>query len=189
MLLGHDPIDGFRIAPFAIVTDSNVWLSTDRDEGHLSMPVPFLVSRGNHTTPSIQRLLLLVDTNTAPAFHGLTNDNIRLQIFGHHDPEQLIFDKLIPHGGPQRYLRRNWHFFDVPIPFTRGVINRIVLSTDGDDFWLPKHFFLFGLDTATGNPTEAVPLVDIAPGKWNQGGLSTNMAEGKPSLHVGVAAT
>jgi hypothetical protein len=70
---------------------------------------------GNHTTPSIQRLLLLlVDTNTAPAFHGLTNDNIRLQIFGHHDPEQLIFDKLIPHGGPQRYLRRNWHFFDVP---------------------------------------------------------------------------
>jgi hypothetical protein len=144
---------------------------------------------GNHTTPSIQRLLLLVDTNTAPAFHGLTNDNIRLQIFGHHDPEQLIFDKLIPHGGPQRYLRRNWHFFDVPIPFTRGVINRIVLSTDGDDFWLPKHFFLFGLDTATGNPTEAVPLVDIAPGKWNQGGLSTNMAEGKPSLHVGVAAT
>ena len=65
MLLGHNPIDGFRIAPFAIVTDSNVWLSTDRDEGHLSMPVPFLVSRGNHTTPSIQRLLLLVDTNTS----------------------------------------------------------------------------------------------------------------------------
>jgi hypothetical protein len=189
MLLGHDSFDGFRTSPFAMVTDNNAWLSTDRDEGHLSMPIPFLVSRGNHTTPLIRRLLLLVSTNLAPAFDGLTNDNIRIQIFGHSDPEQLIFDELIPKGGPQRYLRDNWHFFDVSIPFTRGVLNSIRLSTDGNDKWLPYYFFLFGLDTATGTPTEVVPLVDIAPGKWNEGFLSTDPAEGKTTVFVGVAAT
>jgi hypothetical protein len=51
---------------------------------------------------------------------------------------------------------------------------------------VPDETGRFGLDTATGNPTEVVPLVDIAPGKC---GLSTNMAEGKPSVFVGVSAT
>ena len=35
--------------------------------------------------------------------------------------------------------------------------------------WLPWYFFLFGLDTAAGNPTQAYPLVDIPPHKWDIG--------------------
>jgi hypothetical protein len=76
--------------------------------------------------------------------------------------EHILFEEQIPRG-PQRYLRRNWYFFDVLTPFTRGDVNRVTLRTDGEDFWLPWYFFLFGLDTAAGNPTQAYPLVDIPP--------------------------
>ena len=182
VLLGRNAFVHF---PFAMVTDSQVTLSTDTDEGHLSMP---LLPLSINSTLSIQRLLLLVHTNTAPAFHGLTNDNIFVQIANLVHGEHILFEEQIPRG-PQRYLRRNWYFFDVLTPFTRGDVNRVTLRTDGEDFWLPWYFFLFGLDTAAGNPTQAYPLVDIPPHKWDMGGLSTNHTEGRSLVSLPLSST
>ena len=102
--------------------------------------------------------------------------------------EHILFEEQIPRG-PQRYLRRNWYFFDVLTPFTRGDVNRVTLRTDGEDFWLPWYFFLFGLDTAAGNPTQAYPLVDIPPHKWDMGGLSTNHTEGRSLVSLPLSST
>jgi hypothetical protein len=127
-------------------------------------------------------------TPTAPAFHGLTNDNIFVQIANLVHGEHILFEEQIPRG-PQRYLRRNWYFFDVLTPFTRGDVNRVTLRTDGEDFWLPWYFFLFGLDTAAGNPAQAYPLVDIPPHKWDMGGLSTNHTEGRSLVSLPLSST
>src|SRR5262245_9005576 len=187
VLLGNRPTQlGFSagVGLIAMVTDNSAWLSTDHDEGHLSMPLrPVAEGTGNML---IRRLLLLVHTNTAPAFHGLTEDNIRIMITipdGETGGRQTIFDHLIPRDGPQDYLRRNLYFFDV-VPFAWTVGLGITLITDGDDFWLSKYFFLFGLDTAAATPTQAINFVSIPPGAWQLGGLSTEHTEGRSQIDL-----
>ena len=62
----------------------------------------------------------------------------------------------------------NWYTLDVT-PFNkRNVMSNggITLSIIGEDAWLPRRLFLFGLDTAEGRPSEIVPLVSVAIGIW-----------------------
>jgi hypothetical protein len=54
----------------------------------------------------------------------------------------------------------------------------------GDDAWLPGGLFLFGLDTASGRPTQVIPLAEQAV--WRDGWLSTDENEGHKVAHLGI---
>lgn len=163
-----------RIVALAMETELSSWLSSDNDEGHLTMRLR-LVGPGNAATV-IQRVLLLIYTDTGSDVD--TESSIQLQIGagGGIVLHQTITDNL------NRYTAR-WYVLDVEMPFTQGdmVANgSIRLSILGTDAWLPKTVFVFGLDTATGRPNEVVTLASVP--EWELGWLSTDPNEGSASV-------
>ena len=171
------------LIPVAIETDLDTSLSSDADEGHLTMPLR-LVAPGNSLTV-IRRLLLLVDTSGQD--DAGTDDEIQLEITA---AGAVVLTRVLPETpqSDQEEFHANWYFLDVPVPFTRGDVlsnGGITLSIRGDDAWLPESVLLFGLDTPAGRPTTIVPVVSIV--KWELGWLSTDTSEGKPSVPLPVS--
>ena len=163
-----------RIMALAMETELGSSLSSDSDEGHLTMPIR-LVSPGNSATV-IQRVLLLIYTDTGDDVE--TESTIQLQIGASTGVvlHQTITDNL-------NSFTARWYMLDVELPFTQGdmVANgSIRLSILGTDAWLPKTVFVFGLDTASGRPNEVVTLASVP--EWELGWLSTDPSEGSASV-------
>jgi hypothetical protein len=163
-----------RVLALAMETDIDRWLSADRDEGRLTMPVR-RVGAGTSTT-IIRRVLLLIYTDRGIDVD--TESDIKLQIAA---SGQLMLDQKITHDFNE--VRAYWHFLEVERPFTRAdVVSKgaIHLSILGTDAWLPMTVFVFGLDTEEGRPGEVVTLSAIP--KWDLGWLSADPSEGAPKV-------
>jgi hypothetical protein len=163
-----------RIMALAMETEIGSSLSSDNDEGHLTMRLR-LVSPGTSATV-IQRVLLLIYTDAGNDVE--TDNSIQLQIGagGGIVVHKIITDNLRP-------LTARWYVIDVETPFTMAdmVANgSIRLSILGTDAWLPKTVFVFGLDTASGRPSEVVTLASVP--EWGLGWLSTDPSEGSASI-------
>jgi hypothetical protein len=176
-----------RILALAVEVDQGHWLSTDREEGHLSMPLR-LVGSGSGST-LIRRVLLLVYT-WGGADVG-TDENIELQIAA--AGKGIVVSGIVPDSPTddrEEYVG-NWYFLDVLVPFTRDEVlsgGGIKLKILGDDAWLPAMVFVYGFDVAEGRPTEIVHLSSVAD--WRDrdefGWLSTDPSEGKSSYDLPV---
>jgi hypothetical protein len=171
-----------RIMGLAMETNVSRWLSTDKSEGHLTIPIR-LVDAGSSNTV-IQRVLMLVYTHSGSNIE--TDNPIHLQVTANGIS---VLQQQTGNTGQDdlEQYTTNWYELDVNVPFTRaGVISNggIRLSILGTDAWLPNKLFLFGLDTATGRPNEVVTLVTIP--EWNLGVLSTDVSEGSPSVLLPV---
>jgi len=168
--------------PIAMETDVEHWLSTDSEEGKLTMPVR-LVDPGTSITV-IRRVLLLVYTESGTDVE--TDSPIQLQISTNNAIvlQETVFDT--PQDDLEQYTA-NWYFMKAAVPFTRAEVikGRIRLSIKGTDAWLPKRVFIFGLDTEEGRPNNVVRLVSIA--NWDLGTLSADPSEGKEVVDLPVA--
>jgi hypothetical protein len=175
-----------RTLALAMETDLEHWLSTDSSEGHLTMPLR-LVSPGNPTT-LVRRVLLLVHTIWLHNTDTETDSPIELEI---RAGGNLVLKQQVP-DTPQPDLEEattNWYVLDAAVPFTRGDVQAnggIRLSILGDDKWKPMWLFVFGLDTASGRPNEAISLVSIPV--WTQGWLSTDPQEGAASIDLPIVS-
>lgn len=162
------------IIPLAIETDLSVGLSTDVNEGNLSLPVR-QVALGN-ANMAINRLLMLM--TTANADHTGTDSTVELQITD--EEGSIIVDYDIPDTpqADQDKAQANFYFVPVGSSFTRNnlVEGSIRLRIKGSDAWLPQSFFLFGLDDAQGRPESLIPIVHLR--NWNRGWMSTDDSEG-----------
>ena len=170
-------------AALAIETEVERWLSTDRSEGKLTMPLR-RVGTGTSDTP-IHRVLLL--TFTPGSGNRDTDDVISLQIATSTgivlsqritDTNQ---DDLEPSMG-------NWYMLEAAVPFTRSQIasgGKMTLAIEGKDAWQPQCLFLFGFDTSTGRPNNVVTLTGLPA--WNLGWLSRELGEGKPQVDLPLA--
>jgi hypothetical protein len=171
-----------EVLALATELDLDLWLSTDRGEGHLSMPLR-LVSSGSPSTV-IRRVLLLLSTDWGD--DDGTDDPIELEITagGRIVVQQEINDTSqtdLDQGS------HNWYFLDVAVPFTlRDVSSNggIKLRIHGTDAWLPAQVLLFGLNTTAGRPSEIVSLSAITT--WHMGKLSRDEREGRPSVDLPV---
>jgi hypothetical protein len=175
--------------PLAMETGLTDFLSTDSSEGPLTIPLR-RVDPGTSSTV-IRRVLLLVHTQWSggglfPGGDTGTDSAIQLEVFA---GENLVLREEIDDTS-QTDLERgttNWYVMDALVPFTRGEVQaggRIVLSILGDDAWKPQVLFVFGLDTASGRPSEVVSLVSRPV--WGPRGMSTDESEGDPSVDLQV---
>src|SRR5262245_29109105 len=183
LLIGQDSRG--HVHPIAMETDLTRWLSTDASEGALTIPLR-LLAPAQLNTP-IRRLLLVV--RTADEGDAETDDPVQLQITG---SGTIFFSEVITNT-PQDDLDRgksNWYEFPVPAAsaFTlsdlRAAQAEATLTMLGDDAWLPGGLFLFGLDTASGRPTQVIPLAEQAV--WRDGWLSTDEDEGRRVAHLHI---
>ena len=175
--------------PLAMGTGLLDFLSTDSSEGPLTIPLR-RVDPGTSSTV-IRRVLLLVHTQWSggglfPGGDTGTDSAIQLEVFA---GENLVLREEIDDTS-QSDLERgtsNWYVMDTLVPFTRGEVQaggRIVLSILGDDAWKPMVLFVFGLDTASGQPNQVVSLVSLPV--WGPRGMSTDESEGDPSVDLQV---
>lgn len=165
-----------RVLALAMETDIDRWLSADRDEGRLTMPVRCVGAGTSNTV--IRRVLLLIYTDRGSDID--TESDIKLQIAS---SGQLLLDQKITHDFDQ--VRAYWHFLEIERPFTRAEVvskGAIHLSILGTDAWLPMTVFVFGLDTEEGRPREVVTLSAVP--KWELGWLSTDPSEGAASVSL-----
>jgi hypothetical protein len=163
-----------QIVALAMETEISSWLSSDNDEGHLTMRLR-LVSPGNSAS-LIQRVLLLIYTDGGNDVE--TENSVQLQIGAGGG---IVLSKTITDD--LNRLTAHWYFLDVDTPFTQaGMIanGSIRLRILGTDAWLPKTVFVFGLDTASGRPNEVVTLASVPD--WELGWLSNDPSEGSPSV-------
>ena len=164
--------------PLGYDEEFEVVLSTDPDEGRISLPLR-PVTLGMIRT-QISRIMLVTGTNIGDS---ATDSPINIRI---SRGEEVVVDHTIP-DTPQPDLEGaegNVYFLPVRQPFTRSQLTdqSIVLSILGDDAWLPIVVAMFGLDTASGNPGRMVPLVYFDP--WPFGVLSTDTGEGTAAVTV-----
>lgn len=169
---------GGRTFALALETDLTDHLSSDSNEGHLTMPLR-LAGVGNVTTV-IRRVLFVVYTSGGNDVQ--TDSDIQLQIVA---ASRLVLSQKITDNLEQN--RAHLYFFDVDTPFTTGEFdpNAVTLRILGENAWLPGAVFLFGLDTGTGRPNEMVALVSMR--EWDLGWLSTDTQEGHPFVSLPLA--
>jgi hypothetical protein len=162
-----------RSVALAIETDLTHWLSSDPDEGRLTMRLR--LARTGDGAMLIRRVLLVIYTSRQD--NADTDSDVQLQIAA---GGSIVLTHKMTHsfGRGKAHLE----FVDVDTPFTRNDIETdgIDLSILGADAWLPGAVFLFGVDTASDRPNEMVTLVAL-PG-WDLGWLSTDASEGKSSI-------
>ena len=167
------------VVPIAMETDLTEWLSSDANEGALTLPLRLVGLGGSDTL--IHRLLLLV--RTADEDDAETDSLIQLEVTinGQLHVSQVVTDT------PQDDLERgvsNWYYLPVQTPFMEqdlfGANGRIELEILGDDAWLPHSIYVFGLDTPVGRPTKLVPLVSKRI--WGGLVLSRDPNEGIPKV-------
>ena len=170
-----------NIVPLGYNEQLNQALSTDSSEGRISLPLP-LVTTG-HVRTQIVRVMLMTVTH---AGDFATDSPIHVRITRGNE---VVVDHTIP-DTPQpdlESLQANLYFLPVLSPFTRSQLTdaSIELSIKGDDAWRPITVVMFGLDTASGNPGQIVPLVHVHP--WQFGVLSTDSSEGIRSVALPLA--
>ena len=160
-------------------------LSTDPSEGPLTVPLRRVDGGSSNTL--IRRVLLLVHTQWATRGTDTGTDSaIQLEVLA---GENLVLREEID-DTTQSDLEKassNWYVMDAPVPFTRGQVQsggRIVLSILGDDAWKPQVLFVFGLDTASGQPNHVVSLVSRPV--WGRRWMSTDTSEGDRSVDLAV---
>lgn len=166
--------------PLALDLDLRCGLSTDPNEGAVSLPVR-RVSVGDDET-AIHRLLMVVVTYDAP--YAGTDDPIALRVT---TPRGTAVDHMIT-DTPQTDLEidtSNVYLLPVEEPFSRGELRdaesaEIRLTIHGTDKWVPKKIFLFGL----GQPSEAPESVVTLVRSHDPGPLSADPREGVPSLYL-----
>ena len=171
-----------RLVPIAMETDLTQWLSSDANEGALTLPLR-LVGLGDSST-LIHRLLLLV--RTADRDDAGTDSPVRLQVIDSNG--QLRMSELITNtqtDTPQDDLERgvsNWYYLPVQTPFREGDLGLTGMELEilGRDAWLPDSLYVFGLDTPVGRPTKLVPLSSNRI--WHGGVLSQDPNEGSPKV-------
>jgi len=152
-------------------------LSTDRSKGRISLPLRQI--GGGMVRTAISRVMLVTGTGPGAA---ATDSPVRVRVKTY---EGLVVDHTIT-DTPQADFEGsegNVYFLPVLAPFTRSQLTdaSILLSIEGNDAWLPKVVVMFGLDTASGQPSAMVPLVHVHP--WAPEGtdpqwLSTDPTEG-----------
>jgi len=180
-------LTGQEVIPLAVEMDITAKLSTDiffDPESITSIPLR-RVSLGSRDL-LINRLFMLMTTSTAD--ESGTDSTLTLRTF----TTGLVVDFEIPPSGDtsQEDLETSQaNFYEVPVitPFTKASLARIQLEINGDDAWLPRSFFLFGLDDATGRPESLVPLVHLP--SWAFGHMSADSSEGLPSVDLPLAPT
>jgi hypothetical protein len=170
--------------PLAIESGLTAFRSTDPSEGPLTVPLR-LVSPGT-SAMVIRRVLLLVHTQWSTEDSG-TDSAIQLEVFA---GEKLVLREEIDDTSQSdlEEATSNWYVMDALVPFTRGEVQaggRIVLSILGDDAWKPMVLFIFGLDTASGRPSEVVSLVSRPV--WGPRWMSSDTSEGDPSVNLTVS--
>ena len=175
--------NGKLIIPIAMETNITKRLSTDVREGKLSIPIR-LVKPGADNM-KIKRLLVMMTTSFIPSADTkskielrITNDK-QVKVLSYEFPETL--QKSQEKGEANMYLISLNKFFKKEDLISGSIDLRI----KGHDAWLPKSFFLFGLDEETGRSENLVPLVHIE--KWNFGWLSTDVSEGKQTIALPLA--
>jgi hypothetical protein len=177
-------LESDAVAPIAIETDLPVGLSTERDEGPVSIPLR-RVHRGGMSM-QINRLLMLM--TTADQEDAGTESGVELQIT--NAAGSVIVDFEIPNSPQDDQERAQANFYFVPVSpgFSLNDLGNdlgggsVTLGIKGQDAWLPQSFFLFGLDHASGRPDFLVPLVHI--GNWVYGWLSADSSEGESSISL-----
>jgi hypothetical protein len=181
--------------PLAIETDITAKLSLEIGgaegvESVSSIPLR-RVGLGDRAM-EINRLFMLMETSLSD--DSGTDDTITLRIF----TPGLVVDFDVPPGGDtsQEDLEEGEaNFYEVPVitPFTKNSIVAMRLEINGDDAWLPRNFFLFGLKDAvvhphfpTRRPALIVPLVHLP--EWEFGFMSTGV-EGVTQVLLPLAPT
>jgi hypothetical protein len=171
--------------PLALARKINKILSTEPadmpvDDARLSIPIP-LVTQGNPTTPIFGLLVLMLTDADG------TDSRVQLRI-STPDSLKVVFEMPPPALPPNSAQGHQFHqeaneasFYYVEeetgqqvISFTKSELDgsSINLSLqEANDSWLPKSFFIFGIDTReeAGGIVRIVPLVYIP--EWNQGPL------------------
>jgi hypothetical protein len=165
-----------RTVALALETDIQRWLSSDSPEGRLSMPLR-LVGEGTPAT-LIHRVIVLLQT--AEDVDAETKDRVQFEIVagGGIVMQERIDRDLLPQAA-------HWLTFDAATPFTRADLvanGRIRISLLGNDEWLPKTMFVFGLDTPSGRPDNVVTLSSVP--EWNLGWLSADPQQGAPAVDL-----
>jgi hypothetical protein len=170
-----------NVVPLGYDENLDTILSTDTDEGRISLPVRQLTTPGRRT--SINRVMLVTGTNVGDS---ATDSPIHVRITG---IPGVVVDHTIPDTSQDDLegAEGNVYFLPVLTPFTRSQLNdaSVELSIEGDDAWLPIVVAMFGLDTATGQPSTMVPLVHQHP--WSFGPLSTDASEGVATVTLPLA--
>ena len=178
LLFGHTTRES--VVPIAMETDLTEWLSSDVNEGALTVPLRLVGLGGSDTV--IHRLLLLVRTADEDDAGTDSLIQLRVTIGGQLHVSDVITDT------PQEDLERglaNWYELPVQTPFTRQELDlngRMELEILGTDAWLPDSLYVFGLDTPAGRPTKLVPLA--AKRIW--GGLVLSRDPDEGSKIVGL---
>jgi hypothetical protein len=171
--------------PLALARKITKILSTEQSDGEeddsrLSIPIPPVIL-GNSTT-SIFGLLVLMLTDADG-----TDSRVQLRI-ATTDSLKVVFEMPPPALPPESAQGNQFHqdanqasFYYVEeetgqqvIPFTKSELggSSINLSLqEANDSWLPKSFFIFGIDTReeAAGLVRIIPLVHIP--EWNQGPL------------------
>jgi hypothetical protein len=169
--------------------NQRVTLSTEPDEGATRIP---LTSINLGTTQTrIESLLLAI--NTSSEGDSGTDDRLELRVLPTALPlltQQIPFppdtsQEDLETGLPNLYESRVGIPGPLFPPFTRAQLlpSSISLAIEGDDAWVPRSFFMFGLDShsfANRPVREVVPLVHLP--LWNLGPLSTDPTEGRTEV-------
>lgn len=182
MQLHHMPRDAFRTPHFPLTEAP-------------SMPIRPAVK--GDANARITQVILIVETigvrdegffgsvTTKEVAEAGTDDALELEIV---NDDGTVLRHQIPET-PQDDLENgqaNIYFLSGAIPFTRRSLrsDSITLRILGDDAWLPRRLFLFGLDedASTRGPSAIVPLVHLPD--WTLGRLSTDSNEGKNEIHL-----
>jgi hypothetical protein len=172
--------------PLAVEWDIHTRLSTDFTDAKdprafPSIPIRLVRLGGINTV--IRRVLFLVVTSHVDDA-GSPNP-IVLEITAGGVP---VLNQEIAAEGRRFDKSHNWYTLPVMAPFTKGDVmanGGITLRIKGRDAWLPRHVYVFGLDTMDGRPSEMVPLVSVT--EWNLGWLSEDTSEGQPSVVLPIS--
>lgn len=173
-----DDTDGV-VQPLAVETDVSVILSTDRNEGNVSMPLR-RVQAGSDNMSINQLLLLMI---TADVEDAGTDSPTELDV---SSSGRTFVHFEIPDTPQSRQQRAQANLYFVPVssPFTRADLapSSVRVTIKGKNAWLPASIFLFGLDHGTGRPEHLVPLVHLP--RWGDRWLSTDTSEGPSGLEL-----
>lgn len=156
-------------------------LSTDSSEGRISLPLRHVGSGKERM--GINRVMLVTGTSFGDS---ATDSPIHVRITA---GQNVVVDHTIPDTSQDdlESAEGNVYFLPVLSSFTRSQLtdSSIVLSIEGDDAWRPIVVVMFGLDTASGQPSTIVPLVHVHP--WGFGVLSKDASEGVESVTLPLA--
>jgi len=176
-----------EVVPLAIETDISTTLSTDDDEGSLTLALR-RVAKGS-SSMQINRLFMLLTTGGEP------DDDLIAEGVIPRDTDSPIEIQIVSEGRlvvlseirdtPQDDLELGAaNFYSAPViaPFTRRSLddNSITLRLKGLDNWEPASLFIFGLDDAAGRPESIVPLVHLP--RWPHGMLEADPTTGAASV-------